>query len=200
MVNGYPLRIEAQQVETREVEFNAGACSARRWGGQPARSLSRCADFLKHIYPKLDWAVLRAAAVSLYAPLLSGCTCSGVCLRTQASLGLEGLPEAVTPELLESDTFLRAFHHVLLEARILCLGCLCWPDTSARCTSRKASWCAPSQDIAFSSSTGYGGHAVCSVCAHAGDLHAICAIAVRGFPTCCSRKTKWQPNRSSCDR
>jgi len=24
VVNGYPLRIEAQQLETREVEFNAG--------------------------------------------------------------------------------------------------------------------------------------------------------------------------------
>ena len=26
VANGYPLRIEAQKLETREVEFNAGAC------------------------------------------------------------------------------------------------------------------------------------------------------------------------------
>jgi hypothetical protein len=38
-------------------------------------------------------------------------------LAPQATLGLEGLPEVVAPEMLESDTFLRAFHHVLLEAR-----------------------------------------------------------------------------------
>ena len=28
VTNGYPLRIEVQKLETREVEFNAGACCA----------------------------------------------------------------------------------------------------------------------------------------------------------------------------
>ena len=38
VVNGYPLLIEAQQLETREVEFNAGAWVAPcARGGQPAQ-------------------------------------------------------------------------------------------------------------------------------------------------------------------
>jgi hypothetical protein len=30
---------------------------------------------------------------------------------------MTGLPEEVAPEMLESDTFMKAFHHVLLEVR-----------------------------------------------------------------------------------
>jgi hypothetical protein len=37
VANGYPLRIEAQKVETREVEFNAGAW-LRRAALQPQRA------------------------------------------------------------------------------------------------------------------------------------------------------------------
>ena len=71
VVNGYPLRIEAQQLETREVEFNAGAsCGVRCVADRQGAELSGGTDFLKHIYPKLDWAVLRAAAVSLVERLL----------------------------------------------------------------------------------------------------------------------------------
>ena len=38
----------------------------------------------------------------------------------------------MTPELLESDTFLRAFHHVLLEARTLSLLGRAWTDAAAQ--------------------------------------------------------------------
>jgi hypothetical protein len=72
---------------------------------------------LKHIYPKLDWAVLRSAAVRAFRAPLTGRAGLSRRLALQATLGLEGLPEVVAPEMLESDTFLRAFHHVLLEAR-----------------------------------------------------------------------------------
>jgi hypothetical protein len=72
---------------------------------------------LKHIYPKLDWTVLRSAAVCAFRTPLTGPAGLSRRLAPQATLGLEGLPEVVAPEMLESDTFLRAFHHVLLEAR-----------------------------------------------------------------------------------
>ena len=35
----------------------------------------------------------------------------------QAALDLSGLPEHVQPEMLDSETFMKALHHVLLEAR-----------------------------------------------------------------------------------
>lgn len=35
VANGYPLRIEVQQLETREVEFNAGARSSGRRARRP---------------------------------------------------------------------------------------------------------------------------------------------------------------------
>ena len=141
--------------------------------------------------------MLRAAAVSFVALLqLSRHALSRQPRRAQTSLGLEGLPEAVTPELLESDTFLRAFHHVLLEARTLSHLARATPDAAARCTSRKASWCAQSRDIASSSGSPCGEHAASSVCAHAGALHVLLPSAAKEFPTCCSQKTRWQRNRS----
>jgi hypothetical protein len=36
----------------------------------------------------------------------------------QVALGITGLPDEVLPEMLESDTFMKAFHHVLLEVRL----------------------------------------------------------------------------------
>jgi multifunctional methyltransferase subunit TRM112 len=36
----------------------------------------------------------------------------------QEVLGLHGLPQEVQPESLESETFLKALHHVLLEVHV----------------------------------------------------------------------------------
>ena len=45
--NGYPFRIEAEKVEVREVDYDP--------------------DFLRHIFPRLDWPALREAAAALGA-------------------------------------------------------------------------------------------------------------------------------------
>jgi hypothetical protein len=61
--------------------------------------------------------VLRDAAVR--APRSRRCTHMRRCLTAtpQVALGITGLPDEVLPEMLESDTFMKAFHHVLLEVR-----------------------------------------------------------------------------------
>ncbi len=87
-----------------------------RVGHEAHASHALRAEFLQHILPKLEWAALRDAAVRTQLPpcaLAPALTSAAV---VQAGLGLAGLPEEVSPEMLESDTFLRAFHHVLLEA------------------------------------------------------------------------------------
>lgn len=68
------------------------------------------ADFLRHIYPRLEWPALVEAA---------------------GAVGV-ALPLTVTQEMLASDTtFLRAFHHALLEVTLL-EGALVCPATGRR--------------------------------------------------------------------
>jgi multifunctional methyltransferase subunit TRM112 len=74
VTNGYPLGIEASRLETKESELNP--------------------EFLRKIFPKLEWKALRDAA---------------------HSLGLNDLPEHVEPSMLEDEDFLKNFHHALLE-------------------------------------------------------------------------------------
>jgi hypothetical protein len=56
-------------------------------------------------------------------------------LATQEALGLHGLPSEVQPEVLESDTFLKALHHVLLEVHVE-EGALVCPESGHRFTVR----------------------------------------------------------------
>jgi hypothetical protein len=42
--------------------------------------------------------------------------CCVLCVAVQLNCG-EGLPEAVSEELLQDDAFLQKFHHALLEVR-----------------------------------------------------------------------------------
>eukprot|EP00887_Chlorella_sp_A99_P000147 scaffold16.g147.t1 len=89
--NGYPFKIEAEKVETREADYDP--------------------DFLRHIFPRLQWAALREAA---------------------AAMGAGELPESVTEEMLrEDEEFLRAFHHALLEVHLE-EGALVCPETGRR--------------------------------------------------------------------
>eukprot|EP00897_Mesotaenium_endlicherianum_P000746 jgi/Mesen1/10672/ME000009S10455 len=90
VTKGYPLKIEVTKTETKETDFNP--------------------EFLRHIYPKLDWKALREAA---------------------QSVGLEELPETVEAATLEDDTFLRAFHHALLEVHLE-EGALVCPETGRK--------------------------------------------------------------------
>lgn len=43
--NGYPLKIEAEKVETREMDYEP--------------------DFLRHIFPRIQWAALREGAAAM---------------------------------------------------------------------------------------------------------------------------------------
>ena len=48
-----------------------------------------------------------------------------------ATLGLAGLPAEVQPEMLESEVFLKALHHVLLEVHVE-TGALICPESGHR--------------------------------------------------------------------
>ncbi|GBG00582.1 multifunctional methyltransferase subunit [Raphidocelis subcapitata] len=89
--NGFPLKIEAEEVVEREADFDP--------------------DFLRHIFPKLEWAAFLEGARAL------GCA--------------EGLPDAVPEGALEEEAFLRAFHHALLEVHLE-EGALVCPETGRR--------------------------------------------------------------------
>ena len=52
-------------------------------------------------------------------------------MAPQEALGLHGLPAEVQPEMLQSDTFLKALHHVLLEVHVE-EGALVCPETGHR--------------------------------------------------------------------
>ena len=76
--NRYPFRIEASKIETVEQDFDP--------------------DFLRHMYPRLEWPAFKQAA---------------------DSVGASNLPPAVNPEMLEDEDFLKAFHHALLEVVLM---------------------------------------------------------------------------------
>lgn len=89
--NGYPFKIEAEKVETREMDYDP--------------------DFLRHIFPRIQWNALRQGA---------------------ESLGISPpLPEVVTEEMLKDDEFLKAFHHALLEVHLE-EGALVCPETGRK--------------------------------------------------------------------
>lgn len=69
------------------------------------------ADFLKHIFPRIEWAGLLEGARAL--------NCA------------TGLPEAANAEMLEDEDFLKAFHHALLEVHLE-EGALICPETGRR--------------------------------------------------------------------
>lgn len=88
--NGFPMKIEADQVEETHVDFDA--------------------DFLRQMYPKLEWKALKEAA---------------------DGLGVSGLPDECTEEMLDDEDFLRAFHHALLEVHVE-EGWLVCPETGRK--------------------------------------------------------------------
>ncbi|KAK2080565.1 hypothetical protein QBZ16_000419 [Prototheca wickerhamii] len=92
---GYPFAIEATEVATKEVEYDP--------------------DFLRHIFPRVEYDALRAAS---------------------ESLGFAELPAAVPEGALEDDEFLQAFHHALLELHLE-EGALICPETGRRFTVNK---------------------------------------------------------------
>ncbi|KDD72168.1 hypothetical protein H632_c3758p0 [Helicosporidium sp. ATCC 50920] len=85
--NGYPFKIKADKVEVVDADFDA--------------------DFLKHIFPRIQWKALVEGA---------------------AAMGVDNLPAEATPAMLEDDDFLQAFHHALLEVHLED-GALICPET-----------------------------------------------------------------------
>ncbi|XAR48559.1 hypothetical protein NMG60_11031416 [Bertholletia excelsa] len=90
VTNGFPLRIEAEKVVEKQVDFNP--------------------DFLKNMFPKLEWKALADAA---------------------RSLGYGELPDAADASMLDSDDFLRRLHHALLELHLE-EGALVCPETGRK--------------------------------------------------------------------
>ncbi|XP_042492117.1 multifunctional methyltransferase subunit TRM112 homolog A-like [Macadamia integrifolia] len=91
VTNGFPLRLEVEKSVLKEVEFNP--------------------DFLRNMFPKIEWKALVDAA---------------------RSMGYAELPEeAPESSMLESEEFLMKFHHALLELH-LDEGALICPETGRR--------------------------------------------------------------------
>lgn len=90
VINGFPLRIEAVKVVEKEVDFNA--------------------DFLKHMFHKLEWKALVDAS---------------------RVFGYNELPDEVDSAMLDSQDFLQKFHHALLELHLE-EGTLICPETGRR--------------------------------------------------------------------
>ncbi|GLJ07486.1 hypothetical protein SUGI_0068080 [Cryptomeria japonica] len=90
VTKGYPLELEVERFVTKEVQFNP--------------------DFLKHIFPKIEWKALHDAA------------------RT---LNVNDLPEQVEPTMLDNNDFMQRFHHALLELHVE-EGALICPETGRR--------------------------------------------------------------------
>ncbi|XP_058096814.1 multifunctional methyltransferase subunit TRM112 homolog A-like [Magnolia sinica] len=90
VANGFPLRLEAEKFVEKEVDFNP--------------------DFLKNMFPKIEWKALVDAS------------------RT---LGYAELPDDADPSMLASEDFLRKFHHALLELHVE-EGALLCPETGRR--------------------------------------------------------------------
>ncbi|XP_010916870.1 multifunctional methyltransferase subunit TRM112 homolog A [Elaeis guineensis] len=88
--NGFPLRLEAEKWVEKEVELNA--------------------DFLRGIFPKIEWKALAGAA---------------------RAIGYDQLPDEADASMLDSDDFLRRFHHALLELHVE-EGALVCPETGRR--------------------------------------------------------------------
>ncbi|GAY41616.1 hypothetical protein CUMW_060810 [Citrus unshiu] len=91
VANGFPLLIEVEKVIEKQVDFNP--------------------DFLKNIFPKIEWQAL---------------------VQASRSMGYAELPEE-SPEssMLDSDDFLMKFHHVLLELHLE-EGALVCPETGRK--------------------------------------------------------------------
>jgi multifunctional methyltransferase subunit TRM112 len=90
VTNGFPLKLEAEKWVTKEVDLNA--------------------DFLRSVFPKIEWPALVAAA---------------------KALGYSELPEQADASMLVSDDFLRRFHHALLELHVE-EGALVCPETGRK--------------------------------------------------------------------
>lgn len=90
VANGFPLGIQVEKVVEKKVDLNA--------------------DFLRNIFPKIEWKAFADAA------------------RT---LGYAELSEDADSSLLDSGEFLAKFHHALLELHLE-EGALICPETGRR--------------------------------------------------------------------
>ncbi|GMH22571.1 hypothetical protein Nepgr_024414 [Nepenthes gracilis] len=88
--SGFPLRIEVEKVVEKQVEMNA--------------------DFLRNMFPKIEWKAFAYAA---------------------KALGYSDLPEEADSSQLNSQDFLQKFHHALLELHLE-EGVLICPETGRR--------------------------------------------------------------------
>lgn len=126
--NGYPFKIEAQTIENREADYDP--------------------DFLRHIFPRIQWDAFREAAVAMGKSISHSKDHNSAKQLSPKNkqhthsffkndnnnmcTGLNPLPEEVTEEMLQEDeAFLKSFHHALLEVHLE-EGALICPETGRR--------------------------------------------------------------------
>ncbi|KAK6940158.1 Signal peptidase complex subunit 1 [Dillenia turbinata] len=90
VTNGFPFRIEAEKVMEKQVDFNA--------------------DFLRNMFPKIEWKAL---------------------VEASRTMGYPELPDEADSSLLDSDGFLLKFHHALLQLHLE-EGALVCPETGRK--------------------------------------------------------------------
>ncbi|XP_065882302.1 multifunctional methyltransferase subunit TRM112-like protein [Dysidea avara] len=89
--NGYPLVINASKVEVRRVDFNS--------------------EFISRMIPRLEWPVVKQAAVVLGHG--------------------DAIPDAPPSEFERNEDFLKSAHHILMEVEIL-EGALVCPESGRK--------------------------------------------------------------------
>ncbi|VFQ81346.1 unnamed protein product [Cuscuta campestris] len=92
VTNGFPLRIEVEKAMEKPVDFKG--------------------DFIRNLFPKIDWTAL---------------------VEASRSLGYAELPENAdaAASMLESEEFLQKVHHALLEIHLE-EGALVCPETGRK--------------------------------------------------------------------
>lgn len=105
--NGYPLAVEANKVEIRDADFDPGLslwavmpCAAGGHGACANALLQWHADFIRNIMERVDYGVLRKAAVQL-----------GLNIQLPVRLDMDRLQN-------DDDDILQQLHHALLEAHV----------------------------------------------------------------------------------
>mmetsp|Transcript_4261 Transcript_4261/g.7225 ORF Transcript_4261/g.7225 Transcript_4261/m.7225 type:complete len:123 (+) Transcript_4261:150-518(+) len=68
------------------------------------------ADFMQHMLPSLSWPAVLVAA---------------------AAVGMQGVPETLTPDMLENEDFLLKMHNLLLDIHVID-GALICPESGRR--------------------------------------------------------------------
>lgn len=113
--NNYPFIIEAVKIENIDADYNPGKNDGDTLMLlHPLTNLRPswlAADFLRHIFPRINWPAFIQGATQLKCQ--------------------DGLPAEASEGMLQDDSFLQKFHHALLEVKLE-EGYLVCPETGRK--------------------------------------------------------------------